>query len=855
MSIGGPSIRRRIYGGFAVVLLLLGAELLVARRGFDRVQALRDELAEHIDPPAAAAEAFERTVLRRAIAVRNQVVTGDLRHREEYGRSLDEARAVLERMRRFEMGPRRRAAVEAIDEASLAHIQETDAFLALLHRGAGPEALAPAEWRLAAARERLLGRVHAFVAAQRDLQDAARLRATDLQQEVSRALLATALLVAAALALTAFVTVRALRRPALALVRAAGALEAGDYAPALALAKGPAAARAGELGHLARAFARMADALRRREERLAVEGRIGASLATTLEPHAAAEAALREIAGHVGAAAGAVYLVEGEALVRAAGLRAAAPELLRREGLAAEALATGRPALARGIPADLPFALDAAFGEVRPRSVMAAPLIARGERVGLLLLGSLDDLDADAGSAVARAGAQLAIALQNALAHRRLGALAAELRASNGRLQTQNEELHAQAEEIRAQADELQAHSERIRRHNGELAVAREALAQKAAALEHVDRRRNELLATIGHELRNPLAAVAAAGRVLESTGGVTVARHAAVIGRQTLQLRGLVDDLLELSRLTEGTIELRREQVDLRDALRRAASGVEEAARAKGQQLALSTAAGAVLVDADPRRVEQVLATLLRNAVRCTPAGGRVAAAVDAVDGHAIARVADGGGLPAELLPRFFEPFVQGMHSEGGEAGPGLGLALARRVVELHGGEVEARAAADGKGAEAVARLPLAAGVTADAAHPPRAARGDMRLSVLVVEDNPDVAETTADALELFGYAVRVARDAEEGLRAVVESVPDVALLDIGLPGRSGNDLARDTRARLGRDGVRLVAVTGYGHDDDRRRALEAGFDAHLVKPVDLDELRAVIERLAFQGAIDAVA
>jgi signal transduction histidine kinase/CheY-like chemotaxis protein/CHASE3 domain sensor protein len=852
---GGPSIRRRIYGGFAVVLLLLAAEIAVARRGLSRVEALREERAEVIDPPAGAADAFERTVLRRALAVRNLVVTGDPRHRDEYGHALDEAGALLARLRRFELDPESRALVEAIREAARAHSTETDAFLALLDGRVTTDALALAEWRLAEARERLLGRVHAFVDVQHAKQQAARARSAELQQDISRALLATALLVAAALALTAFVTVRALRRPALALVRAAGAVEAGDFAPALALAKGPRASGGGELGQVARAFARMADGLRRREERLAVEGRIGAALATPFEPRATAEAALREIAWHVGAAAGAVYLVEGEALVRVAGLRAAAPELLRRDGLVAEALASGRPALVGGIPADLPFALDAAFGEVRPRSALAAPLVARGEPVGVLLLGSLGELDADAAPFVERAGAQLAVALQNALAHRRLGALAAELRASNGRLQVQNEELQARGEEIRAQAEELQAQSHDICRHNGELALAREALAQKAEALEDVDRRKNEFLAMLGHELRNPLAAVATAGHLLEATGDARVTRHAEVIARQTRQLRRLVDDLLDLSRLTEGRIELRREQVDLRAALDRAAAAVSPAADAKAQRLALRPGEDAVLVDADPARVEQVLASLLENAVRCTPAGGRVTAAVDAVDGHAVARVVDGGALPAELLPRLFEPFVEGMHSEGGEAGPGLGLALLRRVIELHGGEVEARPAVEGEGTEVVVRLPLASGVAPTAARAPRAADRDMRLSVLVVEDNPDVAETTADALELFGYAVRIARDAEEGLRACLESLPDVGLFDIGLPGRSGYDLARDIRARLGRDGVRLVAVTGYGQDEDRRRAFEAGFDAHLVKPVDLDELRAVIERLAFETPVGAVA
>jgi len=456
MTRGGPSIRRRIYGGFAVVLLLLAAELAVARRGLDTVQALRDEIAGEVDPPADTADALERAVLRRATAVRSLAVTGEPRHRDVYWRTVDEGRALLDRLRGFDLAPASRAAVDAIADAALAHAQEMDAFLALLDGRAGPEALAPAERRLAAARERLVGRIRGFVGAQRARQDAARARSTALQREVSEALVATALLVLVALALTAMVTVRALRRPALALVRAAEALEGGDYGPALAFGRTP-SARAGELGHLARAFARMADALRRREDRLAAQGRVGAALATTLDPREAAEAALRAIAEHVGAATGVVYLAEGEALVRAAGLRAAASDLLRADGLAAEALATGRPVVLRGIPADLPFAVDAAVGEVRPRSVLAAPLVARGERVGLLLLGSLGDLDEDAAAAVERAAAQLAVGLQNALAHRRLGALAAELRASNARLKAQNAELQAQSEEIQAQAEELEA--------------------------------------------------------------------------------------------------------------------------------------------------------------------------------------------------------------------------------------------------------------------------------------------------------------------------------------------------------------------------------------------------------------
>jgi CheY-like chemotaxis protein len=218
--------------------------------------------------------------------------------------------------------------------------------------------------------------------------------------------------------------------------------------------------------------------------------------------------------------------------------------------------------------------------------------------------------------------------------------------------------------------------------------------------------------------------------------------------------------------------------------------------------------------------------------------------------------------GISPELLPKIFEPFVQGTHSEGGEQGLGLGLALVRRLVELHGGAVEARSEGEGTGTVFVVRLPLAAtsGARAHPAprHPARLEPAGAAVRVLVVEDDPDVAVTTADALELFGFEVRVESDAEAGLRACMERPPQVALLDIGLAGRSGYDLARDIRARLPRDAVRLLAVTGYGQPEDRERAFAAGFDEHLVKPVGLDELRAAIERLAAgagAGALGAAA
>jgi signal transduction histidine kinase/CheY-like chemotaxis protein len=490
--------------------------------------------------------------------------------------------------------------------------------------------------------------------------------------------------------------------------------------------------------------------------------------------------------------------------------------------------------------------------------VLAVPLSSRGERIGVLLLGSLASLGGDAAAFAERAGGHLAIALQNAMAHRRVAAFAEELRDRNERLQAQNEELQAQGEEIQAQSEELHAQAAEIRRHNEDLASAQDALAAKAGALEEVDRRKNEFLATLGHELRNPLAAVATAGRLLQAEAPHGAAsRHAAIVSRQVRHLRRLVDDLLDLSRINHGKIELRPERLDLVAVLDGAVHAILADAAAKRQHVSFRGGGAPLPVDGDQVRLEQVVSNLLRNALKYTPEGGTISVAVEVEAGDAVIRVGDTGvGIPPELLPRIFEPFIQGVHSEGGEQGLGLGLALVRRLVELHGGTVAARSDGAGTGTVFIVRLPLASGAARDAAagREPLPAQ-DARLQILVVEDNPDVAESTSDALEMFGYAVRIEPDAEAGLRACIERPPDVALLDIGLPGRSGYDLARDIRARLPVSEVRLVAVTGYGQPEDRARSADAGFDHHLVKPVDLDELRGVIERLAAKKLVDAAA
>jgi hypothetical protein len=451
-------IRRTVYAASAVALLVTGAALAVAQRALGEVAAARQEIASVVDPLALAAEDFERTVLHRAVAVRNLVLTGDPRHRDLYDREVERARSLLGALSGGPQDPESLASLEAVEEDARIDVAETEAFLSAVARGVGADELAAAERQLAAVRARLLARARELAVAQQAKQRAARARAAELEGDVRTVLLLGALAVALGLGGAALLTVRALRRPAVALVAAAEAAEASDFAPALALARSRAAASRGELGRLVAAVARMADRLRRREERLAAEARIGAALATTLDPPAIAAAALAELAAHVGAAIGAVYVLEGEALVRAAGH--GGPDVLPREGIVAEALARGRPVRLGAIPKDLPFAMAAGFGQVWPRSVVAVPLAARGERVGLLLLGSLGELDGDALSLAERAGGELGIALQSALAHRRLNALVADLRGARHEAQGASlgghpEAIHAQASDHRDEVDEV----------------------------------------------------------------------------------------------------------------------------------------------------------------------------------------------------------------------------------------------------------------------------------------------------------------------------------------------------------------------------------------------------------------
>jgi len=365
------------------------------------------------------------------------------------------------------------------------------------------------------------------------------------------------------------------------------------------------------------------------------------------------------------------------------------------------------------------------------------------------------------------------------------------------------------------------------------------------ADAEEANRIKDEFFAMLGHELRNPLGAITTALYVID-TGAPDDPRSAQareIVARQVRHLVRLVDDLLDVTRLATGKITLGRRPVDLAAVARR----VVGAQAATTPALTLRAEAGAAAwIEADETRLEQILTNLLGNAVKFTPAGGRVTVAVEVRNGDAELSVTDTGvGISADLLPRIFDLFVQGqtgLHRPA--AGLGLGLTLVKRLVDLHSGRVEAASEGPGRGSVFTVRFPLrpAPGDVVDTAPVPGSAR--VRRRVLIVEDNDDARAMLRHLLEQIGHEVHEAADGLTGLDRTLALEPDAAVIDIGLPGIDGYEVARRVRA-AGRTGVLLIAVTGYGQAGDRQRSGEAGFDAHFTKPVDPLALDALLMSL----------
>jgi two-component system CheB/CheR fusion protein len=370
--------------------------------------------------------------------------------------------------------------------------------------------------------------------------------------------------------------------------------------------------------------------------------------------------------------------------------------------------------------------------------------------------------------------------------------------------------------------------------------------------LAEADRRKNEFLAMLAHELRNPLAPIRTAAEILrlKASAEPDLERPAEVIERQVRQLTRLVDELLDVSRISRGKVALRQETVDLGLVVNRAVETVQPLLDARRHRLTLFLPADGIWLAADPARLGQVLANLLENAAKFTPEGGEIDLAVARDDGAAVVRVRDSGiGMEREFLPHAFDFFSQADASLARTTGGlGLGLALARHLIEQHGGSIEAFSSGPGQGSEFVVRLPLASGPTPRLEAATAAAEStDADVAprrILVVDDSVDAAESLARWLQLYGHSTATANDGRTALDVARSFRPEVVLLDIGLPGMDGYEVARRLRQQPETAPALLVALTGYGHEEHRLRSRQAGFDAHLVKPVDLKAMQELLAR-----------
>ncbi|WP_437933700.1 hybrid sensor histidine kinase/response regulator [Sorangium sp. So ce341] len=383
-----------------------------------------------------------------------------------------------------------------------------------------------------------------------------------------------------------------------------------------------------------------------------------------------------------------------------------------------------------------------------------------------------------------------------------------------------------------------------------------EALQHRAEQLAEADRQKDEFLAMLGHELRNPLAPVRSLMEVLRQKpcDAERLEKAYAIIDRQVEHLVRLVDDLLDVSRITRGMIQLHKEKAELAAIVGQAVETVRPLVEARNLELMISLPMKPVHLEVDATRMTQVITNLLHNAVKYTEPGGRIWVMGERTGDGLEVRIRDTGhGIPPDLLPKLFDLFTQGDRAlDRSQGGLGLGLTLVRRLVEMHGGTVRAVSDGPGRGSEFIVRLPAEAlAASAGGAETPFAALPQARPGpasprrILVVEDNPDVAESLVMLLQALGHDVAMARSGPEALEAAPAFLPDVVLLDIGLPGMDGYEVARQLRRRPELERALLVALSGYGQDEDRRRSRAAGFDHHLVKPVS----RAVLQPLIASG------
>jgi len=441
----------------------------------------------------------------------------------------------------------------------------------------------------------------------------------------------------------------------------------------------------------------------------------------------------------------------------------------------------------------------------------------------------------------------------------RASALLRELQRTGGSGRLQLQVLHADGHRIW-----IDLHCEAVQDADGKVTALRGTIqdvtdrVNAEEALRQADQRKNEFLAMLAHELRNPLAPIASGAQLLghDNLDGARTRQISAIIARQARHMAGLVDDLLDVSRVTRGLVALSKARIDINEVLAEALEQVQEPLRQKGHTLESSLLPAPAWVMGDRKRLVQVVGNLLHNAVKFTPAGGKLRVALELDASRVRIIVADNGiGMLPEELDRAFEMFVQGERTpDRTQGGLGIGLALVRSLVQLHGGSVRVDSPGQGLGSTFTVMLPRSAERAADSSSAGKAnASAAQQLKVLVVDDNVDAAQVLAMYVGAAGHQVAVEHDPFDALTRAAQFAPEVCLLDIGLPGMDGHELARRLRAAPETAQALLVAVTGYGQAQDRDASSQAGFNHHLVKPVDMADLDRILTAAANGAAASA--
>ena len=400
-------------------------------------------------------------------------------------------------------------------------------------------------------------------------------------------------------------------------------------------------------------------------------------------------------------------------------------------------------------------------------------------------------------------------------------------------------ELYLQRQQIAAQRDNLKVIADENVR------LLRESRSQ-AQALKEADQRKDEFLATLAHELRNPLAPIRNGLQILRmSPDGERAEEVRGMMDRQLTHMVRLIDDLLDVSRVSRGKIDLRRERIAIQDVVHAALESAQPLIDASGHTLSLTLPEAPLWIDGDMTRLAQVVSNLVNNAAKYTPEGGKIGVTVAARGARVEIAVSDNGlGIDKDMLPHVFDLFTQvDRHLDRSQGGLGIGLALVRKLVDMHGGSSRAESAGSGKGSTFTISLPLSVqSRPADAVDVETAAAPTEPLDVLIVDDNVDSAQTTQWMLELIGHHSDVAHEGREAIAAAEKSHPDVILLDIGMPGMDGYEVCRTLRRSDRLKDTVIVAQTGWGQESDRARAFAAGFDHHITKPVSLDLLTKLL-------------